>query len=31
VTWPNAVTQEPINIDDGKTGLFPFGFGITPY
>jgi beta-glucosidase len=31
VTWPNAVTQEPINLDDGKTGLFPFGFGITPY
>jgi len=31
VTWPNAVTQEPINIDDGKTGLFPFGYGITPY
>src|ERR1051325_7012972 len=31
VTWPNAVTQEPINLNDGKTGLFPFGFGITPY
>jgi beta-glucosidase len=31
VTWPNAVAQEPINLDDGKTGLFPFGFGITPY
>jgi beta-glucosidase len=31
VTWPNAVTQEPINLDDGKTGLFPFGYGITPY
>ncbi|HET9909728.1 MAG TPA: glycoside hydrolase family 3 protein [Anaerolineales bacterium] len=31
ITWPNAVTQEPINIGDGKTGLFPFGFGITPY
>ena len=31
VTWPNAVTQEPINTGDGKTGLFPFGFGITPY
>jgi len=30
VTWPNAVTQEPINSGDGKTGLFPFGFGITP-
>lgn len=31
VTWPNAVTQEPINSGDGKTGLFPFGYGITPY
>ena len=30
VTWPNAVTQEPINSGDGKTGLFPFGYGITP-
>ncbi|MEO7841435.1 MAG: glycoside hydrolase family 3 N-terminal domain-containing protein [Anaerolineales bacterium] len=30
VTWPNAVTQEPINSGDGQTGLFPFGFGITP-
>jgi beta-glucosidase len=31
VTWPNAVSQEPINTGDGKTGLFPFGYGITPY
>jgi beta-glucosidase len=31
VTWPNAVTQEPINSGDGQTGLFPFGYGITPY
>ena len=31
VTWPNTVTQEPINAGDGKTGLFPFGYGITPY
>jgi beta-glucosidase len=30
VTWPNAVTQEPINTGDGKTGLFPYGFGLTP-
>ncbi len=30
-TWPNAVTQEPINNGDGQTGLFPYGFGITPY
>jgi beta-glucosidase len=31
VTWPNAVSQEPINNGDGQTGLFPFGYGITPY
>jgi len=31
VTWPNAVTQEPINSGDGQTGLFPLGYGITPY
>jgi beta-glucosidase len=31
VTWPNDVTQEPINSGDNKTGLFPFGYGITPY
>ena len=31
VTWPNAVTQEPINNGDGQTGLFPFGYGITPH
>jgi beta-glucosidase len=30
VTWPNAVKQEPINSGDGQTGLFPFGYGITP-
>ena len=30
VTWPNAVSQEPINSGDGKSGLFPFGYGITP-
>lgn len=29
VTWPNAVTQEPINNGDGKVGLFPFGYGLT--
>jgi beta-glucosidase len=29
VTWPNAVSQEPINNGDGKTGLFPFGYGLT--
>lgn len=31
VTWPNAVTQEPINTGDGQTGLFPFGYGLTPH
>jgi beta-glucosidase len=31
VTWPAAVTQEPINDGDGQTGLFPLGYGITPY
>ena len=30
VSWPNAVSQEPINTGDGKTPLFPFGFGLTP-
>ncbi len=29
VTWPNAVSQEPINNGDGKTGLFPFGHGLS--
>ncbi len=31
VTWPNTVTQEPINDGDGQTGLFPLGYGIAPY
>lgn len=31
VSWPNAVTQEPINSGDGKTPLFPFGYGLSPY
>jgi beta-glucosidase len=31
ITWPSAVSQEPINAGDGQTPLFPFGFGITPY
>jgi beta-glucosidase len=31
VSWPNAVTDEPINSGDGKTPLFPLGYGITPY
>jgi beta-glucosidase len=29
VTWPTTVDDEPINVGDGKTGLFPFGFGLT--
>jgi beta-glucosidase len=28
VTWPNAVSQEPINNGDGKTPLFPYGYGL---
>ena len=31
VTWPRAVTDEPINSGDGKTPLFPLGYGLTPY
>jgi beta-glucosidase len=31
VTWPAAVNQEPINDGDGQAGLFPLGYGITPY
>jgi beta-glucosidase len=31
VTWPNAVTDEPINSGDGKTPLFPLGYGLNPY
>ena len=31
VTWPRAVTDEPINAGDGKTALFPLGYGLTPY
>jgi beta-glucosidase len=31
VSWPNAVTDEPVNSGDGKSPLFPLGYGITPY
>jgi len=31
VSWPAAVSQEPLNIGDGQTPLFPFGYGISPY
>ena len=31
-TWPNTVTQEPCNQNNGCTGaLFPYGYGITPF
>jgi len=26
-----VVADEPINNGDGKTPLFPLGYGITPY
>ncbi|GAA1528331.1 hypothetical protein GCM10009827_051930 [Dactylosporangium maewongense] len=29
VTWMQTASQEPINDGDGKTPLFPFGFGLT--
>ncbi|GIF12863.1 glycoside hydrolase family 3 N-terminal domain-containing protein [Actinoplanes teichomyceticus] len=29
VTWPASAGQEPINAGDGKTGLFPYGYGLT--
>ncbi|NUT31975.1 MAG: glycoside hydrolase family 3 protein [Hamadaea sp.] len=29
VTWMSSVSQQPINDGDGKTGLFPLGFGLT--
>lgn len=28
-TWPKEESQIPINEGDGKTGLFPYGFGLT--
>jgi beta-glucosidase len=30
-SWPSAVTDEPINSGDGKTPLYPFGYGLSPY
>jgi beta-glucosidase len=30
-SWPNAVTDEPINSGDGKTALYPLGYGLSPY
>jgi beta-glucosidase len=29
VTWPQNLAQEPINVGDGKTGLFAYGYGLT--
>ena len=29
VTWMRSADQEPINAGDGKTPLFPYGFGLT--
>jgi len=28
VTWEQSASQEPINVGDGKTGLFAFGAGL---
>jgi beta-glucosidase len=28
-TWMRSVDQQPINKGDGKSGLFPFGYGLT--
>ncbi|MDX6465330.1 MAG: beta-glucosidase [Gaiellaceae bacterium] len=30
-SWPNAVTDEPINSGDGKAPLYPLGYGLSPY
>ncbi|NRQ39933.1 glycoside hydrolase family 3 protein, partial [Nonomuraea sp. NN258] len=29
VTWMSGAAQQPINAGDGKTPLFPYGFGLT--
>lgn len=29
MTWMSGVDQQPINEGDGKTGLFPFGYGLS--
>ena len=31
ISWPTAVSQEPLDVGDGQAPLFPFGFGISPY
>jgi hypothetical protein len=30
-SWPNAVTDEPINSGEGKTPLYPLGYGLSPH
>jgi beta-glucosidase len=29
LTWPKDISQEPINVGDGKTGMFAFGYGLS--
>ncbi|GAA1786961.1 glycoside hydrolase family 3 N-terminal domain-containing protein [Luedemannella flava] len=29
VTWMSSVSQQPINDGDGKTGLYPYGYGLS--
>jgi beta-glucosidase len=29
MTWMQSASQQPINDGDGKTALFPYGFGLT--
>ncbi|WP_051167776.1 glycoside hydrolase family 3 N-terminal domain-containing protein [Actinoplanes sp. N902-109] len=29
MTWMQSASQQPINDDDGKTPLFPYGYGLT--
>jgi beta-glucosidase len=29
VTWPVSPDQQPINVGDGKSALFPYGFGLS--
>jgi len=31
MSWPTAVSDEPINTGDGRTPLFAFGYGRSPY
>ncbi len=28
-TWPSTLSQIPINVGDGETGLYPYGYGLT--